>query len=107
MGWVAEVCICPCLQAASGQEVGRSYGAAWTRPKAGCVGKNQRHLIWSLSLKKRKYQNRPKFVSWKLKVGAQPFTEGCEPHIQALAIGGKELPPAPTPGHGSFCEWIS
>lgn len=65
MGRVAEVWICPRQQAASGQEVGRSDGAAWTRPKTGCVGKNQRHLIWSLSLKKRKYQNRPKFVSWE------------------------------------------
>lgn len=46
-------------------------------------------------------------MSWELKVGAQPFTEGCKPHIQALAIGGKELPPHNPPGHGSFCEWVS
>lgn len=45
-----------------------------------------------LKFKKSKYQKRHKFVSWEIKAGAQPFTEGWEPHNQALAIGGKELP---------------
>jgi hypothetical protein len=45
-----------------------------------------------LKFKKSKYQKRHKFVSWEIKAGDQPFTEGWEPHIQALAIGGKELP---------------
>lgn len=45
-----------------------------------------------LKFKKSEYQNRHESVSWELKVGAQSFTEGWEPHIQALAIGGKELP---------------
>lgn len=55
-----------------------------------------------LKFKKSEYQNRHESVSWELKVGAQSFTEGWEPHIQALATGGKELPL----GHGNFCEWI-
>lgn len=45
-----------------------------------------------LKFKKSEYQDRHEFVSWELKVGAQSFTEGWEPHIQAFAIGGKELP---------------
>lgn len=45
-----------------------------------------------LKFKKNKYQNRHRFVSWELKIGGQPFTEGREPHREALAIGGKELP---------------
>lgn len=41
-----------------------------------------------LKFKKSEYQKRHKFVSWEIKAGA----EGWEPHIQTLAIGGKELP---------------
>lgn len=55
-----------------------------------------------LKFKKSEYQNRHESVSWELKVGAQSFTEGWEPHIQAFAIGGKELPLE----RGIFCEWI-
>lgn len=33
-----------------------------------------------LKFKKSKYQKRHKFVSWEIKAGDQPFTEGWEPH---------------------------
>lgn len=66
------------LQARSGE--GRNYGAAWTRPKTSCADKNQRSLIWSLSLKRVNIRRDTSLCS------------GREPHIQALAIGGKELP---------------
>lgn len=68
---------------------GRRYRAAWTRPKTGCVGKKQRSLIWSLSLKRV-----------NTRTGAHPYPgssslESCPSlvdgnHTQALAIGGRE-----------------
>lgn len=80
----------PCFK--SGRQ---SDAAAWTRPKAGYVNKNQRSFIWSLSLKRVVSEQGQACIQetlQELKIGAYAFSDGWELHTQALITAERELP---------------